>query len=417
MSLLFPQNIDELKNMINSNSKVKLVGSQHSFNTNFEGEIQISLKHLTGLISINKGTKQVTIYAGTKIYDLNRILHEYQLALPSMGDYDEQTIAGVISTCTHGSGKDVVPIIDYVLQLHIIDSDGNMSTIQDHEQIQVVGCSVGYIACIYAVTIQCVDSFFLEETSECVNMQEEIKTIDKKFNEYDFLEYWLIPYTNYAKKIIRTKKTIQENYGFFNWFLYFLSEIMEVGLCFSNIIFPSWMTPYLFKISGFFLSFFPKTYYCSNSFIVFPHQRRNFEGSLFYNKLYCSEFNSNLNNAEELYNKIKEFWETRNNTTGYLDWAIHLRHIKKSKALISPFFYERNISFSFCVIKTNNKALTLLNQIEDIFASIGDYHPHLGKIFFGKFRLLEDVKRKIEFYKQKYDRKDKFTNGFCKRVF
>ena len=48
--------------------------------------------------------------AGTHLRDLNAALDARGLALPQMGGYDEQTIAGVVSTSTHGSGLRLGPV-------------------------------------------------------------------------------------------------------------------------------------------------------------------------------------------------------------------------------------------------------------------------------------------------------------------
>ena len=56
--------------------------------------------------------------AGIRIKELNAHLDGIGLALQQMGGYDHQTIAGVMSTSTHGSGTGFGPLNDYV---HSID--------------------------------------------------------------------------------------------------------------------------------------------------------------------------------------------------------------------------------------------------------------------------------------------------------
>jgi L-gulono-1,4-lactone dehydrogenase len=52
--------------------------------------------------------------AGIRLRKLNRALDRRGLALSNMGGYDAQTLAGVISTSTHGSGLEFGPIADIV---------------------------------------------------------------------------------------------------------------------------------------------------------------------------------------------------------------------------------------------------------------------------------------------------------------
>ena len=62
----------------------------------------------------------VRVQAGMRIRDLNAHLDSLGLALPNMGGYDGQTLAGVISTATHGSGLRFGPIADDVRSLDVV---------------------------------------------------------------------------------------------------------------------------------------------------------------------------------------------------------------------------------------------------------------------------------------------------------
>ena len=50
------------------------------------------------------GAPLVRVEAGMRIRALNQLLADRGLALTQMGGYDAQTVAGVVSTSTHGSG-------------------------------------------------------------------------------------------------------------------------------------------------------------------------------------------------------------------------------------------------------------------------------------------------------------------------
>jgi hypothetical protein len=72
----------------------------------------------------------VRVQAGMTIADLNAHLHRSGLALPNMGGFDGQTIAGVISTSTHGSGIRYGPLSDLVRSLDIVGSGGTVYRIE-----------------------------------------------------------------------------------------------------------------------------------------------------------------------------------------------------------------------------------------------------------------------------------------------
>jgi hypothetical protein len=68
--------------------------------------------------------------AGIRLRDLNSELDKRNLALSNMGGYDAQTLAGVISTSTHGSGLEFGPIADSVRSLDIVGSGGAVYRIE-----------------------------------------------------------------------------------------------------------------------------------------------------------------------------------------------------------------------------------------------------------------------------------------------
>jgi FAD/FMN-containing dehydrogenase len=74
----------------------------------------------------------VRVESGMLIRDLNALLDEQSpaLALPNMGGYDGQTIAGVISTSTHGSGTGFGPLSDLVVSLDVVAGDGTLYRIE-----------------------------------------------------------------------------------------------------------------------------------------------------------------------------------------------------------------------------------------------------------------------------------------------
>jgi FAD/FMN-containing dehydrogenase len=66
----------------------------------------------------------ISVPSGARIRELNGWLAANDLALIQMGGYDGQTIAGVVSTSTHGSGFAFAPFPDYVRSVDLVDGEG-----------------------------------------------------------------------------------------------------------------------------------------------------------------------------------------------------------------------------------------------------------------------------------------------------
>ena len=193
-----PTTLKELRDIIteagNRKCKVKAIGSGHSFadivtTTDFLVETHGLKKELDlekDLLVDSLNTENlVNLECGILIKDLNDLLDSKALALPNMGGYTGQTIAGVISTATHGSGIQFGPVADCVLSLTLVTEGGITYRIeptkgitnpekfraahpdiilkQDDEWFYAAVVSMGCMGIVYSVILQVAKKFWLEE--------------------------------------------------------------------------------------------------------------------------------------------------------------------------------------------------------------------------------------------------------------
>ena len=64
----------------------------------------MSLDHFTGIESVDMQHRRVWVRSGTRLVDLAHALSERGLAQEMLGASGQQTLAGALSTGTHGSG-------------------------------------------------------------------------------------------------------------------------------------------------------------------------------------------------------------------------------------------------------------------------------------------------------------------------
>jgi L-gulono-1,4-lactone dehydrogenase len=127
----------------------------------------------------------VQVQAGMKIAELNAHLQARGLALPNMGGFDGQTVAGVISTSTHGSGIAFGPLSDLVRSLDLVAAEGTVYRIeptdgvtdttaygarypdhqieQDDDWFDAAVVGVGCMGLIYSVILAVRPLFYLRE--------------------------------------------------------------------------------------------------------------------------------------------------------------------------------------------------------------------------------------------------------------
>ena len=86
--------------------RIRVIGASHSFSSiALPEEICMSLNEMRGLDAIDVEKGEATFWAGTYLYEIGPLLKEQGFALENMGDIQEQTIAGAVSTGTHGTGN------------------------------------------------------------------------------------------------------------------------------------------------------------------------------------------------------------------------------------------------------------------------------------------------------------------------
>ena len=85
----------------------------------------IDVGALSGVIDADRSSGLVKVGAGTVLADLNEELHRLGLAMENLGDIDRQTVAGAISTGTHGTGAKLRNISSQVEAMELVLADGS----------------------------------------------------------------------------------------------------------------------------------------------------------------------------------------------------------------------------------------------------------------------------------------------------
>ena len=238
VSIDLPRSVGELAALVASASgqgqKVKAVGSGHSFTSAAatNGRM-IRLENLSGILHIDHASCQVTVGAGTRLSDLNMLLYAEGLALANLGDIAYQTVAGAISTSTHGTGKALTGLAGQVVAMKLINGQGEIiecsKTLNPHI-FDVARVSVGALGIITEYTLQAVPSFRLRALEQPMRLDDVLENAHDLASAHDHFEFFWIPHTKWAltKRNNRTEdelqplprvkgwieKTFMENYAF-----------------------------------------------------------------------------------------------------------------------------------------------------------------------------------------------------------
>jgi L-gulono-1,4-lactone dehydrogenase len=156
------------------------------------------------------GETLVRVEAGMRIRALNQHLADQHLALSQMGGYDAQTVAGVVSTSTHGSGLEFGPLSDFVRSLDLVAAGGRVHRIepadgptdpaafarghpdwvlhQDDDTFHAAAVNMGCMGVIYAATLAVEGAYWLTEVRELTTwskVREQIPAALKANRHYE----------------------------------------------------------------------------------------------------------------------------------------------------------------------------------------------------------------------------------------
>ncbi|MFC7959547.1 D-arabinono-1,4-lactone oxidase [Rhodococcoides kroppenstedtii] len=180
--------------------RVKAVGAGHSFTgaAVTDGTL-VSLDLLTGIESTTPGpdgTTDVTVRAGTRLGALCAMLDDRGLALTNMGDIDVQSVAGAISTGTHGTGARFTGLAGQVVGVRVVLADGTERTVTEGPVFECARLGLGAFGILTAVTLRCVPAFLLRAEETPGRLGDTLERFPHDAATIDHPEFYWFPHTD-----------------------------------------------------------------------------------------------------------------------------------------------------------------------------------------------------------------------------
>jgi L-gulono-1,4-lactone dehydrogenase len=189
--------------------KVSVTGSGHSFTEAAltDGTL-VGIEALSGVIDADPSSGLVKVGGGTVLADLNEELHRLGLAMENLGDIDRQTIAGAISTGTHGTGAKLRNISSQVEAIELVLADGSvreLSADADQGLLRAARVGVGALGAISTVTLRCVPAFTLHRLDTPRPIEEVLDSFQESADANDHYEFFTFPYADSALVLERNR--------------------------------------------------------------------------------------------------------------------------------------------------------------------------------------------------------------------
>ncbi|MCJ1308542.1 D-arabinono-1,4-lactone oxidase [Agyrium rufum] len=204
-----PESTEEIQKIVALARKCRrrlvVVGCGHSpSDLTCTSSWMVNLDEYSSILSVNKETKIVTMQAGIRLEELGLKLEEHGLAMPNLGSINNQSIAGAISTGTHGSSTRHGILSESVTSLKIMLSNGrNVSCSSDHNSdlFRAALLSLGALGIITEVSFQAVDDFKIKWNQRLTPLDQILKDWNNGlWTDNEFTRVWWMPYMKKAVK-------------------------------------------------------------------------------------------------------------------------------------------------------------------------------------------------------------------------
>ena len=165
MVVTSPESIDELAAAVVVADRCRALGSRHSFNRIAAAETLIDTSRLPAHVTVAEDRTSARVSGPATYAAVAAALNDHQLALPNMASLPHISVAGAISTGTHGSGDANQNLAASVSAMQLLMASGAMLELQRGDADfagAVVG--LGALGIITEVTVDVVPTFDVEQT-------------------------------------------------------------------------------------------------------------------------------------------------------------------------------------------------------------------------------------------------------------
>jgi hypothetical protein len=193
-----PTTEQEIISLVKQAQGIRFTGAAHSFNDSIVADhTLVSLDDYTGMLWRDLTRMEVAFKGGTRVRDVSRMLLEQGVAIGALPSHDAQSIAGIISTDVHGTGRDWGFVSEWVAAIKLIDGNGDVHVLRPEDELfkAAIG-GVGAVGVITEVVVRAVPKFNLEQRVQMSTQTYVRQNFRKLYDENRHLSLYLYPFTD-----------------------------------------------------------------------------------------------------------------------------------------------------------------------------------------------------------------------------
>jgi FAD-linked oxidoreductase len=195
-----PTSEDELAVILQQAAKVRVVGAGHSFMPLCETDgVLLDLSELHSPLEVSPDGTSVWAPAGWSLKRLTNALWDLGLSLLNQGDVNPQSLAGAISTGTHGTGAELGSLATFATAFRLMLADGSVvecSPSERPELFEAQRLSLGLLGVATRIRITVMPAYFLEERIERMPFEAALERFGDIAALQRHAEFFVFPYAD-----------------------------------------------------------------------------------------------------------------------------------------------------------------------------------------------------------------------------
>ncbi|MBS34715.1 MAG: oxidoreductase [Thiotrichales bacterium] len=180
---------------------IRVAGTTHSHYPLVHADDGLILRtdEWCGAPKVDAGGSSATLVAGTKLKAIGEPLWEAGFSLANQGDIDVQSIAGLIGTGVHGTGRAQRSISDAVCGVSLVSAEGDVVTTQGQpELLEALRLNLGAFGIVTEVSLRLLPAYYLHEHSWLEPVPAIMERIDQLTTATRHFEFFWRPDSDLA---------------------------------------------------------------------------------------------------------------------------------------------------------------------------------------------------------------------------
>lgn len=202
-NVFYPASAADAQALIKKCNKLRPLGTRHCFNRIADSKDNlISTREMNKVVRLDASAKTVTVEGGIKYGELAPYLEEKGFALHNLASLPHISVAGSITTATHGSGVKNGNLATAVSALEFVTAAGDivhLSRANDGEKFLAAVVGLGALGLITKVTLNIQPSFIMRQK---VYLDLPLSQLKEHFEEIVSAGYSVSLFTDWQSESI-----------------------------------------------------------------------------------------------------------------------------------------------------------------------------------------------------------------------